>query len=107
MHPGKQPYTPWAEIIALAMVEEVVDEEEHKDTDARSRNAHTEKLTITPPKRAESESELQVIETSPGMKSGHSTTLVSQHTSWPTASTSNEPWINAAKSINAHHLHCL
>jgi len=104
MHPPEQPYTPVAEIVAMA--DEVVDAEVDEETDARSTNGHTAKWTIIPPKHAERESTLKTtqtpaVQTPPGTTNVLATTTVSQDTSSPTASTSNVPGINPTKSTRA------
>jgi len=104
MHSPEGSYTSVAEIVAVAVVDEVVDAEVDEETDARSTNAHTAKWTIIPPRHAEKESILKVIQITPGIKSGHATTAVSQDTSKPTVSTSNVPGINATRSTKAQHL---
>jgi len=104
--PGR-PYTPVAEIVAMAVTDEVADEEVDEVTDDRSTNTHTAKWTITSPKHAESESTVKAIQTTPAMTSRHATTAVSQDTSRLTASTLNVPGINTTKSTKAHHLHHL
>jgi len=101
----------------VAVADEVADAEVDEETDARSTNAHTAKWTIIPPKHAERESTLKTtqtpavqtpaVQTPPGTTNVLVTTVVSQNTSSPTASTSNVPGINATKSTKAQHLHRL
>jgi hypothetical protein len=120
MHPPKQPYTPVVEIVAV--VDEVADAEVDEEMDARSPNAHTEKLTIIPPKHAERESTVKTtqtplvqtpavqtpaVQTPPGTTNVLATAAVSQATSSRPASTSNVTGINATKSTKAQHRHLL
>jgi hypothetical protein len=90
--------------VAVAVGDEVADAEVDEETDARSTNAHTAKWTIIPPKHAEKKSTLKAIQIPPGMTSGHATTVVSQDTSKPIASTSNVPGINTTRSTKSQHL---
>jgi hypothetical protein len=94
--------------VAVAVADEVADAEVDEEMDDRSTNAHTAKWTIIPPKHAERESTLKTIQTPasqtpPGTTNVLATTVVSQDTSSPTASTSNVPRINATKSTRALH----
>jgi hypothetical protein len=52
-------------IAAVAMADEVADEEINEKTDARSKNAHTAKWTIIPPKHAEGEHTVKTTKTPP------------------------------------------
>jgi hypothetical protein len=104
------PYTPIAEIVAMA--DEVADEVVDEETDARCTNAHTAKWTIIPPKDAERESMLKTtqrlaIQTPLVMINELATPAVTQDTSSRTASTSNVPRINSTKSTKAQHPHPL
>ena len=115
MDPSERPYTPVAEIVAVA--NEVADEEEDEVTDASSINPHTAKWSIIPLKHAERESTMKTtqtpavqtpaVQTPLGTRNVVATTAVSQDTSSPTASTSNVPGINATKSTKAQHPHRL
>ena len=112
--PLMRPYNAVAEIVvaAAAVANEVADQEEDDETDARSTHAHTSKWTIIPPKHAERESTLKTtqtpaIHTPPGPMKELATTVVSQDTSSLTASTSYVPGINATKSTKVQHLHRL
>jgi hypothetical protein len=110
MTPPERTYTSVVAIVAVA--DEVADElgdelseaEVVEEMDARSTNAHTSKCTIIPPKHAENEPTLKVIQIPPGTMSGLATPAVSQDTSKPTASTSNLSGINSSTSIKALNL---
>jgi hypothetical protein len=54
----ERPNTPMADIVAVAMVDEVVEEDVEEETDARSTDAHTAKWTTIPPKHEEGENAL-------------------------------------------------
>jgi hypothetical protein len=102
-----------AEIVAVGIswVDEVADVVVHEETDARSTNAHTAKLTIIPLKHVERESTLRTtqtpavhtlaVQTPPGTTNVLAPNAVSQVTLSQTASTSNVPGINAIKSTKA------
>jgi len=104
MHPPERPHTHIADIVAMAMADQVADAEVDEETDARSTNANTAKCTIIPPKHVGKESMLKEIQIPPGTMSVHATTAVLQDTSKPSASTSNVPRINATRSTKAQHL---
>jgi len=61
MQPPERPYTPVAEIVAMA--DKVADAEVDEEMDGRSTNAHTAKWTIIPPKHEERESTLKTTQT--------------------------------------------
>jgi hypothetical protein len=94
MHLPERGYSPVAEILTVAVA--VADEE----MDFRSTNAQTAKSTIIPPKCAERKSMLKTTQ-QPAIQTQttneHATTAVCQDTVRETASTSNEPGINATE----------
>lgn len=103
------PYTPVAEIMPVAVADEVADDELDEETDTGSTAAHTPKWTTIPPKHAEGEHALKTslstaIKTAPRTTNKDTTSAVSRDTSSPTASTSNVSWINITKSIMSQHL---
>jgi hypothetical protein len=104
-YPPEQPYTPVAEIVAMA--DEVADLEVDEEMDARNSNSHAAKWTIIPPMSAEREITMNMIQTPPGTPNEVATSAVSQDTSSLTASTSRVPQINAAMSTKAQHRHRL
>ena len=87
--------------VAIPVAVEVPNEE----SNTRSTDSPTAKRAILPPKQAERDSTLLAIHTLPGTMSGHTTTVVSLHPSWPTTSTSNRTGTKATKSTNALHPH--
>jgi hypothetical protein len=115
MHPPERPYTPMAESVTVAfgdevadqVVDQVVDQLVDKETDPRSPYTHSAKWTIIPPKHADKDSSLKVVPLPPGTTRGYATTAVSQHTSKPTACTSNVPGINTTLSKTAQNLPCM
>jgi hypothetical protein len=50
-----------AEIVAVGVADDMVDEEAEEETNDRSSNAHTARWTIIPPKHVEWESTLKAI----------------------------------------------
>jgi hypothetical protein len=93
MHSLERPYTPVADVVAVA--DKVANAEVDEETDASSKYPHIAKWTIIQSNHTERQLKLKIIHTPAGTSNEYATTAVFHKTSTPAASTSNMPVINA------------